>query len=307
MRVFITGGTGLIGRHLVRQLVEHGHECVVLTRDKVRAAERLPEKAVNLVEGDPTVRGPWTEQLRGVDATVHLAGANIFARRWTAAYKEEIRRSRVVSTQVLAETIASLPERPRVHVQGSAVGYYGPRGDEELTEDSPPGDDFLARTCVEWENASRPLEEVGVRRVILRTGVVLAREEGALPTMLKPIKLFVGGPVGSGQQWVSWIHIDDIVGIISHALANENVAGPLNGTSPNPVRNRDLVKTLGRLLGRPTFMKAPRFALRLALGEVADVLCTGQRVYPKRTLESGYQFRFPELEPALRQLLDIPE
>ncbi len=305
MQVFIAGGTGLIGRHLVERLCSEGHHCLVLTRNVERGRARLPDERVQLVEGDPTVPGAWTEHLRGTDAVVHLAGANIFARRWSSTYKEEIRRSRVESTKVLAEAITQQDNRPRVFVQGSAVGYYGPRGDEELTEESPPGDDFLAHVCVEWEGASRSLEEHGVRRVIVRTGVVLAREEGALPTMLRPIRLFVGGPVGKGDQWVSWIHIDDIVGIFRHALVRSAISGVFNGTAPNPVRNRELVRTIGRLLGRPTAFKAPWFALRLALGEVADMLCTGQRVLPKRTLESGYEFLYPTLEPALRHLLEI--
>ena len=306
MRVCLTGATGLIGGHLVRSLLEAGDRCIVLTRNAQRAGERLgSHERLELIEGDPTQPGPWQARCAGVDGIVNLAGANIFARRWSDEYKEEIRRSRVESTRRLAEAVRQAGERPLVFVQGSAIGYYGDRGDEELTEASSPGDDFLAHTCVEWEQAATPVVDAGVRLVIVRTGVVLARDGGALPTMLRPIRFFVGGPVGSGQQWVSWIHIADIVGIIRFALTTSSCTGPINGTAPHPVRNRELVRTLGELLGRPTFFRSPRFALRAALGEVADMLCGGQKVIPAKLLELNYPFRFPELRPALADLLGL--
>ncbi len=306
MRVFLAGATGLIGHHLVRALLEDGARCFVLTRDRARAEHRLGRhERLELIEGDPTQAGPWQERCAGVDAIVNLAGANIFERRWSEEYKAEIRRSRVETTRRLAEAVERAGERPLVFVQGSAIGYYGDRGDEELTEEAGPGNDFLARTCVEWEAAASPVADAGVRLVVIRTGVVLAPDGGALPTMLRPIRFFVGGPVGSGQQWVSWIHIADIVGVFRFALTHQACHGPINGTAPQPVRNRDLVRTIGELLGRPTFLRAPRFALRLALGEVADMLCTGQRVLPARLLQLGYRFRFPELRPALEQLLGV--
>src|SRR5262245_32298469 len=303
MRVFVTGGTGLIGSRLVRALRRRGDEVVVLSR---RAdAWKQCGSDCTFALGDPARPGPWTAALAGCDAVVHLAGENIFARRWTPAFKQLLRDSRVRSTEALVAALAKLPagERPGVLVSGSAVGYYGPRGDEELGEDAPPGDDFLARVCADWERAALAAEAAGLRVVLLRTGLVLDRAGGLLPQVLTPFKLFVGGPVGSGRQWMSWIHHADLTGLLLTALDQPAARGPLNGTAPRPVTNRDFSTALGQVLGRPSAVRVPALALRLRFGEVAMVMTSGQRAVPRRALGLGYQFEFPDLEGALRDLL----
>jgi uncharacterized protein (TIGR01777 family) len=237
-------------------------------------------------------------------AVVHLAGENIAAGRWTDARKRRIRESRVKSSRAVAEAIEEAADKPRVLLQGSAVGYYGPRGDEVVSEEEPPGEDFLARVCVEWEASTAGVESLGVRRAVLRTGVVLSTEGGALPKMLLPFRLFAGGPVGSGRQCFPWIHIADEVGAIRFLLENDRASGPFNLTAPEPITNRQFSRVLGEVLHRPSLLPAPAFALRLALGEMADMLLNGQRAVPSQLQELGYTFRFPEAEAALRDLLD---
>jgi hypothetical protein len=241
------------------------------------------------------------------DAVVHLAGEGIFNRRWWTSFKQLLRDSRVLSTQNVVAALAKQPRRsdgsPKVLVNASAIGYYGPHDDEELTEDSEAGHDFLAQVCIEWENAVWTAKSRGVRAAAVRVGVVLARGGGALAKMLTPFKMFVGGPVGSGRQYMSWIHIDDLVGEFLLALDNANVDGPINGTAPNPLTNKEFSRTLGRVLHRPSFMKTPGFMLRVMLGEVANVVTTGQRVLPKKALAAGYQFKFTDVESALRDVL----
>jgi uncharacterized protein (TIGR01777 family) len=306
MRVFVTGGTGLVGSRLVGRLKERNDRAIVLSRRPDVARARFGDTC-EIVEGDPGQPGPWTAVLAGCDAVIHLAGENIFARRWNADFKKLLQDSRVISTENIVRAIAKEPHAPRggnkVLVNASAIGYYGPRGDEELSEDSPPGDDTLARLCVAWENAARQVEGSGARLAIIRVGVVLDREGGALKKMLSPFKWFVGGPVGSGRQYVSWIHHDDLVGLFLLALDNSDARGPLNGTAPNPETNREFSKALGRALHRPSFLRTPKFILRVALGEVANVITTGQRVLPQRALALGYAFRFPEVDQALHDLL----
>jgi hypothetical protein len=303
MRVFVTGGTGLIGSRLVEHLLERGDAPVVLSRDRSRAAVKLGPR-VDLVEGDPTADGDWTRGVEGADAVVHLAGENIFARRWNAEFKALIHDSRVQSTRRVVAAIARAAAKPSVLVSGSAIGFYGPCGDEELTEAAPAGSDFLAQSCTEWEAAAREVESAGVRLVIVRTGVVLSTRAGALSQMLTPFKLGVGGPVGNGRQWMSWVHLDDLVGVILHAIDHAHVRGVLNGTAPGAVTNREFSKALGRALGRPAIFPVPVFMLRLRFGEVADVISTGQHVVPARTLEADYQFRYPDIDGALGDLLN---
>jgi uncharacterized protein (TIGR01777 family) len=306
MRVFVTGGTGLVGTRLVRHLLGRGDSLVVLSR-RADHARALFGSEVTVVEGDPTHPGSWTDAVSDCDGVVNLAGENIFARRWNDAFKTQILDSRVATTRHVAKALAHKPSggdgRPRVLVNASAIGYYGPRGEEELDETSPPGSDFMAQVCIAWEKATEAAQRAGVRCVPVRIGVVLDREGGAMAKMLLPFKLFAGGPVAGGRQWMSWIHCDDLVGLIELALDRADATGPLNGTAPNPVTNREFAKALGRALRRPAIFPTPGFMLRLTLGEVAGVVATGQKVLPRRALALGYTFGYPTLDAALAQIL----
>lgn len=306
MRVFITGGTGLVGSRLLRRLRERKDEVVLLSRRPAVAREKFGGDCT-VVEGDPAQAGTWQDAIGDCDAVIHLAGENIFARRWNDEFKQVMRDSRIKSTDLIVAALAKKPSgangSPKVLVNASAIGYYGPRGDEEIVEDAGPGADFLARACVDWEAAAKAAESRGVRVAMVRIGVVLDREGGALAKMLTPFKMCLGGPVGSGKQWMAWVHHEDLVGILCLPLENSSVCGPLNGTAPNPVTNKEFGRALGRALGRPSFMPTPAFALKLMLGEVADVLTTGQRVVPKRPLGFGYQFKFPHIDAALQNVL----
>lgn len=304
MRIAITGGTGLIGRALGEALHTAGHTVTVFTR-RPDLVDRPPQGARP---------APWTpadpdrlaEALRGADAVVNLVGESIAASRWTPARKERIRRSRIEAGEALSAALAALPaaERPRVLLQASAVGYYGPREDDTpLTEAAPPGDDFLARVCIDWEASTTPVEALGVRRAILRTGVVLSPHGGALPLMALPVRLFVGGQLGSGRQWVPWIHIADEVAAIRFLLERDDAQGPFNLCAPHPVTNAEMMRALGQVLHRPVWLPVPAFALRLLLGEMSATVLTGQRAVPHRLQEMGFTFRFPQLRSALEDLL----
>jgi len=305
MRVFVTGGTGLIGTRLVRRLRERG-EVLVLTRRPPAAHARFGE-TVEVVEGDPMQAGPWMDAVERCDAVINLAGENVFARRWRSKFKQLLRDSRLRGTENVVRALAKNPRRPdgepKILVNASAIGYYGPHGDEELSEESPPGSDFLALLCVDWEKAALQARRDGVRVALVRVGIVLDREGGALAKMLTPFKLFVGGKVGSGRQWMSWIHHADMVGLFLLALDDSRANGPLNGTAPNPVTNKVFTKALGRALHRPTILPAPRLALRVVLGEVANVIATGQRVLPQVPLKLGYAFQFPSIDAALADIV----
>jgi len=309
MRIFIAGGTGLVGTRLIAKLLARGDQAVVLTRRPEIAQEKWGTRCT-VIAGNPMEEGPWMGAVADCDAVVNLVGENVFARRWRAWFKELLYTSRIKSTEHIAAALNQQPllasGKPRVLVNASAIGYYGPRGDEELTESSPPGDDFLARLCVDWEKAALTASAAGARVVILRVGVVLDRAGGALAKMLTPFRMFVGGPVGSGKQYVSWIHHADMVGLILFGLDTAGAAGPLNATSPNPATNRQLAKALGRALHRPSFWRTPKFMLRLMLGQVASLITTGQRVLPRRALELGYTLQFPDLDAALQDVLADP-
>jgi uncharacterized protein (TIGR01777 family) len=303
MRIFLTGGTGLVGVRLVRALRKRGDDVVVLSR-RADAWQRVGLD-VEIITGDPTEPGPWQDQVTACDAVVNLAGAGLFDKRWNPAYKALVRDTRVRATENVVAALARQPGRsdgtPKVLVSGSAIGYYGPHGDEELDEASPPGNDFLSQACVAWEAAANTA--AGVRVALIRTGIVLDRRGGALRQLWTPFKLGVGGPVGSGNQFMSWIHHADEVGIILLALDHPDARGPLNATAPQPVTNKAFGKALGRALGRPAVLPTPAFALRLALGEVAALVTTGQRVLPRRAEALGYQFQYPDIDPALRQIV----
>jgi uncharacterized protein (TIGR01777 family) len=291
MQVVVAGGSGFLGQALVGQLEAGGHEVRVLSRRPAspRDVAWVPDGTV----------GPWAEALARADAVVNLAGASIAGARWTAAHKARIRDSRLRATRSLVAAIQASTRRPGVFLSGSAIGYYGPRGDEPITEQTPPGSDFLAGVSRDWETEA--LRAAGNTRVVLlRTGIVLERDGGALPQMALPFKLFAGGPVGSGRQYYSWIHRDDWVGLVLWALRAGSVSGPLNLTAPNPERNREFARALGHALHRPAFMPAPAFALRIALGEMADALLLGgQRVLPEVARDQGFQFRYATLDRAL--------
>ncbi|HKN95109.1 MAG TPA: TIGR01777 family oxidoreductase [Thermoleophilaceae bacterium] len=299
MRVAVTGATGLIGRALVRELQARGDEVTVLSRSGSRAASELP--GVTVVEWhDPNSEPAPTEAFAGRDAVVHLAGEPI-AQRWSGDAKRRIRESRELGTRNLVAGLgASAEPRPRVLVSQSAIGWYGARGDERLDETAPAAGDFLAEVVAAWEREARAAEELGMRVVLTRTGVVLAASGGALEKMLPPFKLGVGGPVAGGRQYVSWIHLDDVVGAILFSIDEERARGPVNLTAPEPVTNRELSKALGRVLKRPAVAPVPAFAVKLLYGEMASIVTTGARVMPRRLEELGYEYRHPELEPALR-------
>lgn len=300
MHVVVAGGTGLIGGALVSELVRSGRRVTVLTRrPEAEARRRLPAD-VSVVRW--AADGRAAPLPADTDAVVNLAGAAI-ARRWTNAAKRLIVDSRLNSTRGIVSAIEAMEQRgkmPPVLINASAVGYYGPRGDEPVTEAGEAGDDFLARVCVQWEAAA--MEATGARVVLLRTGFVVGRG-GALPLMMLPFRLFVGGPLGSGQQWMPWIHIDDVVGLIQFALDNETITGPVNVSAPEPVQNREFARALGRVMRRPSFVPTPAWTMRLVLGGMAEMVLTGQRAVPRAALEAGYRFRFTDLEPALRDVI----
>jgi uncharacterized protein len=310
LRVTVTGATGLIGPALVAALQAQDTQVTVLTRDPARALARLNSGGaaeVEAVEWDLMSEPAPAEALAGRDAVVHLAGENV-AQRWTAKAREAIRKSRVQGTRHLIEGLREAGRvdairRPRTLVSASAIGYYGQRGEEPLDEDAPAGRDFLARVCADWELEAERASELGMRVVEVRTGVVLDSDGGALAKMLPPFRLGVGGPVAGGRQYMSWIHRDDLVGIMLAAVDDERWRGPINATAPEPVSNRDFSRALGRALGRPSLVPVPGTALRLLYGEMAEIVTTGARVVPAKPLVLGYQFRHPELAEALTSAL----
>ena len=296
MIVAVTGAGGLVGSALVSSLRASGHRVIPL----VRRAPRAGEDALRWVPSS----GSITPAAPALDAVVHLAGESIMGLRWTAAKKQRIRESRTTATRLLVQTLVRFPKPPAVLISASAIGYYGSRGDEVLTEDSRPGTGFLADVARDWEAATAAALAHGLRVVNPRLGVVLSARGGALAKMLTPFRLGVGGVIGDGRQWMSWIALDDVVGAIQHALATETLRGPVNAVAPGPVTNAELTRTLGRVLRRPTLVPLPAFAARLAMGEMADaLLLASQRVLPARLQASGYSFRHPTLEGALRSVL----
>lgn len=299
MRVTVTGATGLIGSRLVAELRDRGDEVTVLSRHPESARESL---GVEAVAWDPKREEAPIGALAGRDGVVHLAGENV-AQRWSAEARERIRRSREAGTSNLVAGLRQADPRPGVLVCSSAVGYYGFRGDERVDETAPAGDDFLAQVCVAWERAAQAAAELGVRVVHIRTGVVLDPGGGALAKMLPPFRLGAGGPVAGGRQYVAWVHRDDVVGLMIAALDGEQWIGPVNASAPEPVTNRELSRTLGRVLGRPAIAPVPALAVRLLYGDMAEMVTEGQRAVPARALGLGYEFRQPELEPALRAAL----
>jgi uncharacterized protein (TIGR01777 family) len=310
MKVLLTGGTGLVGKRLVTDRLERGDEVVVVTRSVRRGAERLGAASgdrLEFVEGDPVRPGPWQEAVDGCDAVVHLAGAGIADRRWNAAYREELVGSRVDSARRVVEAIEAASAPPGVLVSASAIGYYGDTGDTPVTEDAePPREDFMADLTVQWERAAAAAESPRTRVAQVRIGLVLDERGGMLAQMLLPFRLFIGGPVRPGSQYVPWVHWRDLVGIIDVALTSDAARGPINGTAPTPVTMREFCRVLGRVLRRPSWLPVPKLGVRIVLGEVARYVTSGARVQPARALELGYEFQYPELQPALESLLKRP-
>jgi uncharacterized protein len=304
MRVIITGGFRLTGRRLALDLLQEGHEIVLLTTTLDKDQKDSPTGA-RLVQWDGKTANGWWQEAEGADAIVNLAGENIFTGRWTEKRKKRILESRVNAGKAVVEAVERVDRKPSVVIQSSGINYYGPKsGEKQVIEKTPPGKDFLANVCIEWEMSTVGVEKYGVRRPIVRQGVVLAREDGALPKMALPYRFFVGGPVGSGRQWFSWIHLTDNVRAIRFLIENGRANGPFNLCSPSPVTNRRFSKILGKVLRRPSFIPVPAFVLKLILGEMSTVLLEGQRAVPKRLQELGYKFQFPEIEPSLRNLFD---
>ncbi|MFQ3610081.1 MAG: TIGR01777 family oxidoreductase [Fimbriimonadales bacterium] len=300
MKIVIAGGSGFIGRAMVSAWAPRS-ELVVLTRNPERTQPKLPSGA-RAVGWDGQASGEWVQELANADALVNLSGETI-AQRWTPAVKERLRTSRVVPTQCLVQAVESLDRRPSVWLQASAIGVYDQSPETTATEASPPGSGFLAELGQAWERAAEPVASLGIRLCYLRIGVVLGEGGGALERMLTPFKLGVGGPIGSGDQWLSWIHLDDVVGAAEFLIQRADLSGAFNFTAPNPVTMNEFARTLARVLVRPAPFRVPGFALKLMMGEMAEIVLEGSKVLPQRLLEAGYPFRYPELEPALRTLL----
>jgi len=306
MRIIITGGTGLIGRALTASLIGDGHEVILLSRRPDRQAGQPAN--VQMHGWDGKTADGWGHLVDGADAVVNLAGESIggtgfLPPRWTNTLRQRIMDSRRDAGKAVVEAARAAHHKPGVVLQASAIGFYGPHADEVLTEDSPSGRDFPAQVCIAWEQYGDAFKEMGVRHAVIRTGLVLDRHDGVLPRLMLPFKLFGGGPLGSGKQYMSWIHIADQVGAMRFLIETKSASGVYNLTAPNPVTSRVFASALGRVMHRPSFMPAPAFAFKLAFGEVATIIIDGQRVLPERLTQAGYPFQFSELEPALRDLI----
>ncbi|MEG4025588.1 thylakoid membrane protein ThyD [Microcoleus sp. S13C4] len=305
MKVAIAGATGFVGSRLVEKLQAAGHQVVVLSRDAAKASRVFPASAypnLEVVAYTPAESGDWQKSIAGCDAVVNLAGVPIAEERWTEARQQAILDSRKLTTAKLVEAIVNANPRPSVFVSASAIGYYGTSETAEFDETSLAGNDFLAAVCKDWEAAAQPAKNAGTRLAILRLGIVLGMG-GALAKMLPAFKLFAGGPIGTGKQWFSWVHREDVVDLILYALQNSQVEGLLNATAPNPVRMNELCQTLGEVLSRPSWLPVPSFALEMLLGDGAKVVLEGQKVLPKQTLASGFQYQYPTLKLALEEIL----
>jgi uncharacterized protein len=301
MKIAIAGATGFVGSRLVEQLQAQGHQVLMLTRSPQQASKRFPQAQV--VGYNPLKSGDWQESISGCDAVINLAGEPIAEKRWTPAQKRVMMESRQIGTQKIVEAISLAASKPPVLINASAIGYYGTSETSKFDETSPAGTDFLAQVCTAWETAAQAASALGTRVVILRLGIVLGENGGALGKMLAPFNAFVGGPIGSGNQWFSWIHRDDVVKLIIAALTDTQMQGVYNATAPNPVTMTDFAQTLGTVMNRPSWLPVPNFALEALLGEGAIVVLQGQQVIPTQTLSRGFEFQYPTLKPALAAIL----
>jgi len=299
MKIIIAGATGFIGAILTDRLWNQYHDLTLLSRRPL-AETGIPKR--RWIEWRPGFSGDWESAVDGADGIVNLVGEPIAAKRWNEAQKERLRLSRLAATKSLVNAIVKADVKPKFLINASAVGYYGARGDEVVTESTGPGQDFLARLCVDWEAEARQAEASGVRVALLRTGIVLAKGKGALAKMVPPFKIFLGGPLGRGEQCMPWIHIDDEIGLITYLIGNEAACGAFNGTAPNPVTMNEFSKSLGEVLNRPAWARVPRSMLALMLGEMSEMLVNGQRAVPEAALKFGYVFKYPGLPGALRSL-----
>ncbi|MCZ6702572.1 MAG: TIGR01777 family oxidoreductase [Ignavibacteria bacterium] len=306
-KIIITGATGLIGKSICKTLLQQGKEITIFTRNPDRANKEVAG-ATNYVKWDYNNPDEWKEYLNINDAVIHLAGANLGAKRWNESYKKLAYDSRIINTQNLVEAIEFVDEKPKAFICASAVGFYGNRGDNYLSEDEEPADNYLAKLCTDWEKEAEKVENFGVRRVSVRTGLVLSKDEGLLKQMVPAFKFLLGGYLGNGMQWFPWIHIDDIAEIYMHAIYNESAGGRLNGAvnavSPGIIRMKEFAKTLGRVLHRPSFLPIPKFAVKLLKGELGDYAMDSQKVAVNKLLQSGYKFKFENIENALQNILE---
>lgn len=302
-KIIVTGAAGLIGRNLCRILAERGDEITVFTRNPDGAKKKLPF-VKEFVKWDTYSSADYSEYIDGKDAVIHLAGASVAGSKWTESYKKEILSSRIVSTKTIVDSIANCKNKPDVLVCSSAIGFYGSTNDDIITEASPAGDDFLAGVCKEWERTACKVESFGVRRVSIRTGIVLDKNGGALSKMLTPFRLFAGGPLGSGHQWFSWIHWRDLCRIYIYALDDKYLNGEVNAVSPNPITMYEFAECLGRVMNRPSVVNIPEFVLRILLGEGADAVLASQRVIPQKLQNAGFKFEFTQPEEALKDILN---
>ncbi len=301
MKIAIAGATGFVGSRLVEQLQAQGHEVVIFTRSPQQATNRFGR--AQIVGYNPLKSGEWQESISGCDAVVNLAGEPIAEKRWTPAHKRTILESRQIGTQKIVEAISLASSKPSVLINASAIGYYGTSETSKFDENSPAGTDFLAEVCTSWETAAQAVTATGTRLVILRMGIVLGENGGALGKMLAPFSAFVGGPIGSGKQWFSWVHRDDVVKLIIQAITDSQMQGVYNATAPNPVTMEAFSQTLGSVMNRPSWLPVPNFALEAMLGEGAIVVLQGQQVAPTHTLAQGFNFQYPTLKPALAAIL----
>jgi len=302
-KIIITGATGSIGKKICPRLIENGNEVIIFTRSSEKAQKVLPG-VKKFIDWNYYQPDRWKNELNGIDAVIHLAGANLGTKRWNKKHKRLAYDSRVISTRNLVEAIKNVDKKPETFICASAVGYYGDRKDEELYESSIPAENYLANLCRDWEAEAVKIEEIGVRRVSVRTGLVLDNGEGILKQMVPAFKIFLGGYLGNGKQWFPWIHIDDVAGIYLHAIGNKELSGAVNASSPGIVTMKKFAKSLGKILNRPALFPIPKFALKITAGEIADYAIMSQRISVNNILKSGYEFKFENLDEALRDLIN---